>query len=90
MRLGTPPAAKSPEKRAMLGMGARPLPSLPPSPDSPMARSLTVQHEENPSTNPLLTGFLLLAAAVLMASALLGAPAVNAEVTPAQDTPALQ
>lgn len=51
-----------------------------------MARSLTVKHEENPSTNPLLTGFLILAAVVLMASALLGAPAANGEMAPAQDT----
>ncbi|MCO4743877.1 MAG: hypothetical protein KC912_03750 [Proteobacteria bacterium] len=45
-----------------------------------MARSLTVTHEENPSTNPLLTGFLILAAAVLMLSALLGAPSATGEV----------
>ena len=35
-----------------------------------MARSLTVTHEENPATNPLLTGFLVIAALVLIASAL--------------------
>jgi len=35
-----------------------------------MARSLTVTQEETPTTNPLLTGFLVLAALVLIASAL--------------------
>lgn len=34
-----------------------------------MARSLTVKHEEAPATNPLLTGFLIVAALVLLASA---------------------
>lgn len=34
-----------------------------------MARSLTVAHEETPTTNPLLTGFLVIAALVLVASA---------------------
>jgi len=35
-----------------------------------MARSLTVRHEESPQTNPLLTGFLVIAALVLLASAI--------------------
>ena len=34
-----------------------------------MARSLTVKHEEKPSTSPLFTAFLLLAAAWMAASA---------------------
>ena len=37
-----------------------------------MARSLTVKQEETPTTNPLLTGFLVIAALVLVASALQG------------------
>ena len=53
-----------------------------------MARSLTVTHEENPSTNPLLTGFLLLAFAVLMDTALLSAPAANGEMVPSEEVPA--
>ena len=51
--------------------------------------SLTVTHEENPSTNPLLTGFLVLAAAVLMASALFSAPTANGEVAPPSEASAL-
>ena len=35
-----------------------------------MARSLTVKHEETPSTSPLLTAFLLLAFAWLGVTAL--------------------
>ncbi len=38
-----------------------------------MARSLNVQHEESPATNPLLTGFLVIAALVLLANAFDGA-----------------
>lgn len=53
-----------------------------------MARSLTVTHEENPSTNPLLTGFLVLAAAVLLASALFSSPPANGEVTLPAETQA--
>lgn len=34
-----------------------------------MARSLVVNHQEEPSTNPLLTGFLLLAVVWMLASA---------------------
>lgn len=34
-----------------------------------MARSLTVKHDEKPSTSPLFTAFLLLAAAWMAASA---------------------
>lgn len=34
-----------------------------------MARSLTVQHEETASTNPLLTAFLVIAALVLVLGA---------------------
>ncbi|MBW1877802.1 MAG: hypothetical protein JRI25_14215 [Deltaproteobacteria bacterium] len=37
-----------------------------------MARTLTVRHEESPQTNPLLTGFLVIAALVLLASAIGG------------------
>lgn len=50
-----------------------------------MARSLTVRHEENPATNPLLTGFLLIAALVLIASAIEGMltePAVAGPLEP--------
>lgn len=45
-----------------------------------MARSLTVKHEEKPSTSPLFTAFLLLACAWLAASAL---SAASAEESPA-------
>lgn len=45
-----------------------------------MARSLTITKEENATTSPLLTGFLLLAVAWLLASALFGAPADAAVV----------
>ncbi len=34
-----------------------------------MARSLTIQHEETPSTSPLLTGFLLFVVAWMMTAA---------------------
>ena len=40
-----------------------------------MARSLTVKHDEKPATNPLLTGFLLLAVTVLVLGGLFAAPA---------------
>lgn len=50
-----------------------------------MARSLTVKHEESPTTNPLLTGFLVIAALVLIASALDSAfPERAAAVSPAR------
>jgi hypothetical protein len=38
-----------------------------------MARSLTVNHQETPSTNPLLTGFLLLCIAWLALGTIAGA-----------------
>lgn len=44
-----------------------------------MARSLTIQHEERATTSPLLTGFLLLAAAWLLLAALFGADAYSAD-----------
>jgi hypothetical protein len=44
-----------------------------------MARSLTVRHEESPQTNPLLTGFLVVAALVLLASAIGGMFGESAE-----------
>lgn len=44
-----------------------------------MARSLTVQHEERATTSPLLTGFLLLAAAWLMLAAMFGADAYSSD-----------
>ena len=47
-----------------------------------MARSLTVKHEENASTSPLLTGFLLIAAAWLVLSALGGVEADASETAP--------
>ena len=47
-----------------------------------MARSLTVNHEEKPSTNPLLTGFILLAITWLALGAIIGG-AINANATPA-------
>ncbi len=40
-----------------------------------MARSLTVKHEEKPSTTPLFTAFLLLACAWMAATALSAASA---------------
>lgn len=40
-----------------------------------MARSLTVKHEEKPSTSPLFTAFLLLACAWMAATALSAASA---------------
>ena len=40
-----------------------------------MARSLTVKHEENASTSPLLTGFLFIAAGWLLLSAMFSAEA---------------
>ncbi len=43
-----------------------------------MARSLTVNHDEKPSTTPLLTVFLLLSAAVLAGSAMLTATDTHA------------
>lgn len=55
------------------------------SPKPPVARSLTVQHEENVSTSPLFTGFLLFAVAWLLIggviAAQLDAPADGVEVT---------
>ena len=53
-----------------------------------MARSLTVKHEENASTSPLLTGFLLLAAGWLVMSAMFSAEA-DASV-PAPDAAQIQ
>jgi hypothetical protein len=44
-----------------------------------MARSLTVNHDEKPSTNPLLTVFLLLAAGILVLSAVFTAEETRAE-----------
>ena len=38
-----------------------------------MARSLTVQPEENVSTSPLLTGFLIFAVACLLLAGVFGA-----------------
>ena len=49
-----------------------------------MARSLTIKHEENATTSPLLTGFLLFAMGWLLLTAMAGyagdfsgAPAVD-------------
>ena len=54
-----------------------------------MARSLTVNHDETPSTNPLLTGFLLLAVAWL-AIGTLAATSFSAVATPgAAQTPVI-
>lgn len=50
-----------------------------------MARSLTVMHDEAPSTSPLLTAFLLLAFGWMAASA---AVAVAQDTSPGE-TPAL-
>jgi hypothetical protein len=49
-----------------------------------MARSLTVKHEETPGTNPLLTGFLVIAALVLLGNALEGAFTDSASAHPPQ------
>lgn len=43
-----------------------------------MARSLQIQPEENPSTSPLLTGFLVIAVGWLLLTALFSAPTVDA------------
>jgi hypothetical protein len=54
-----------------------------------MARSLTVQHEENVSTTPLLNGFLVFAALVMLLSALSwDAGAIDAHVIDASKAPA--
>lgn len=50
-----------------------------------MARSLTVQHEENPSTSPLLTGFLLFAVAWLVLGTFLAGAAEAEADTAAAD-----
>lgn len=47
-----------------------------------MARSLTVKHEENASTSPLLTGFLLIAAGWLLLSAMFTPEADASEPAP--------
>ncbi len=52
-----------------------------------MARSLVVDHQEEPSTNPLLTGFLVLAVACLLASAVSGTGVAAQETT--APTPAI-
>ena len=51
-----------------------------------MARSLTVQHEENVTTSPLLTGFLVFAVAWMLFGAVVSANAespVDTVATPA-------
>ncbi|MBN2797870.1 MAG: hypothetical protein JXX28_01870 [Deltaproteobacteria bacterium] len=56
-----------------------------------MARSLSVKHEEEASTNPLFNTFLVISALWLALSAVGGAfqvtPSVAAEVAPAQALP---
>ena len=55
-----------------------------------MARSLTIQQEETASTNPLLTGFLVLAVVLLMMGALFGsfaATSAPADAPPVTPTP---
>jgi len=47
-----------------------------------MARSLTVKHEEKPSTTPLFTAFLLLACAWMAATALSAASADETVASP--------
>ena len=47
-----------------------------------MARSLTVKHEENASTSPLLTGFLLIAAGWLVLTAMFYSEADASEAAP--------
>jgi hypothetical protein len=51
-----------------------------------MARSMTVQQEENAATNPLFTGFLLLAIAVLALAALGTALGDSANAAPGEAT----
>lgn len=48
-----------------------------------MARSLTVNHTEQPATTPLFTAFLLLAFAVLALSALTAFATESSASTPA-------
>ncbi len=51
-----------------------------------MARTMTVTQEETAATNPLLTGFLLLAVAVLLLGGLAGA-VTDGGVAVASDAP---
>ncbi len=50
-----------------------------------MARSLTVKHEEQASTSPLLTGFLLISALWLLLSAAFGVAADASLAAPSGD-----
>lgn len=50
-----------------------------------MARSLTVQHEENVTTSPLLTGFLLFAVAWMIIGAVVAAKDAGAAPVPPAD-----
>ena len=52
-----------------------------------MARSLTIKPEENPTTSPLLTGFLVLGVGWLVLTMIFGAATVDG-VPEAQATPA--
>ncbi len=55
-------------------------------PGDPMARSLVVKHEEKLGTSPLLTAFLVLAAAWMVGGVVLSSMASASTVTP---TPAV-
>lgn len=47
-----------------------------------MARSLVVNHQEEASTNPLLTGFLVIAVAWMFIAAIAGGTTATADVVP--------
>jgi hypothetical protein len=51
-----------------------------------LARSLTIKREENASTSPLFTGFLVIAVAWMLLSALFGGSA-DAAVSPIASAP---
>ena len=51
-----------------------------------MARSLTITPEDNPTTSPLLTGFLVIGVGVLLLTTLVGAASVTGEA-PADAAP---
>ncbi len=53
-----------------------------------MARSLTVKHDEIPSTSPLLNSFLLLALGWLLISGLSAAASMSAPERPTTGPPA--
>ena len=51
-----------------------------------MARSLVVDHQEDPSTNPLLTVFLVIAVAWMLFAAIANGSTMTAETAPVPAT----